>query len=245
MIDVAFPRVTITVSLLVVVSAAAPAQVSTSLSYRLDNQSTDSPAGASDAISYAVRACLAGNLGGGLATSTSYRLQSGCGSAYQLGLDYGDALAPYPSLRADDGARHVLATPLVLGSTVDAELDALASDDMSDDGVSFLGPMIPGAMGSVEVTVSVSGSKLDAWIDFNGDGDWDDAGEQIFMAENLPLLVNSFSFAVPAGMTQSSIATTVSGSSPVSSPNAPSSLKRSSSETGTVHSPPAEASVQP
>ncbi len=202
----AVPRVTLTVCLFVVVSAAAPAQVSTSLSYRLGQQSTRSPAGSSAASSYAVRACLAGNLGGGLATSTSYRLQSGCGSAYQLGLDYGDAPAPYPSLRADDGARHALATPLVLGSTVRAELDARASDDTSDDGISFLGLMIPGAMGNVEVTVSVSGSKLDAWIDFNADGDWDDGGEQIFIDENLPLLVNPLSFAVPAGMTQSSIA---------------------------------------
>ena len=206
MTDPAVSRLVLMVSWLAIGSAAAPAQVSTSPSYRLGLQSADSPAGGSTASSYAVRACIAGNLGGGLATSTSYRLQSGCGSSYQLGLDYGDAPAPYPSLRTDDGARHLLATPLVLGSAVDAELDALTSDDTSDDGVSFLGPMIPGAMTTVEVTVSVSGGKLDAWVDFDADGDWDDAGEQIFMDEDLPLLVNLLSFAVPAGMTQSSLA---------------------------------------
>ncbi len=43
----------------------------------------------------------------------------------------------------------------------------------------------------------MSGS-LDAWIDFNSDGDWNDSGEQIFASQALTAGVNSLSFSVPA-----------------------------------------------
>jgi hypothetical protein len=39
--------------------------------------------------------------------------------------------------------------------------------------------VIPGAASHVEVTASAEG-RIDAWIDFNRDGDWNDAGERIF-----------------------------------------------------------------
>jgi hypothetical protein len=48
------------------------------------------------------------------------------------------------------------------------------------------------------VTASGSG-LLNAWVDFNMDGDWSDAGEQIFTDEPLAAGVNNLSFSVPAG----------------------------------------------
>ncbi len=38
---------------------------------------------------------------------------------------------------------------------------------------------------------------LSAWIDFNSDGDWSDAGEQVFADQALGPGANALSFAVP------------------------------------------------
>lgn len=56
----------------------------------------------------------------------------------------------------------------------------ISSDD--EDGVSFVGVngniLNAGIATPIEVTVTGSG-VLEAWIDFNADGDWDDPGEQV------------------------------------------------------------------
>ncbi len=121
--------------------------------------------------------------------------------------DYGDAPSPYPTLLTDDGARHdyVPGAPF-LGSTPDADPDGQPStlatgDDLTaladEDGVVFLDPLIPGESVGVGVTVSAA-AQLDAWIDFDDDGGWSEAGDQIFDDETLTAGVNSLSFSVPA-----------------------------------------------
>ncbi|MFP3940550.1 MAG: IPTL-CTERM sorting domain-containing protein [Thermoanaerobaculia bacterium] len=138
--------------------------------------------------------------------------------------DFGDAPAPYPTLLADAGAAHALSTGLFLGSCADAEGDGQPSaaadgDDTGaggsvvgscagagdEDGVAFPAELVGGLTGSVEVTASASG-RLDAWIDWNADGDWDDAGEQILTAESVTAGTSTLSFPVPAGIPE---ATTV------------------------------------
>jgi large repetitive protein len=128
-----------------------------------------------------------------------------------LGMDYGDAPAPYPTLRADDGARHLVqasANP-VLGATVDTEGDgqpaaAANGDDLAgtpddEDGVVFASTLIPGTNRSVSVTAGATGGLVDAWIDFNRDGDWADAGEQILASHALGAgQAETHTFAVPA-----------------------------------------------
>lgn len=122
-----------------------------------------------------------------------------------LELDYGDAPDPtYPTLYASDGASH-LATGPMLGASRDGELDgqptveadgddAAGTDD--EDGVVFHGSPVPGAVVMVDVTASAVGF-LNAWVDFNLDGDWDDAGEQIFTDQAVAAGVNNLSFNVP------------------------------------------------
>ncbi|MGQ0621593.1 MAG: Calx-beta domain-containing protein [Panacagrimonas sp.] len=121
--------------------------------------------------------------------------------------DFGDAPDPsYPSLLASNGARHALNGPK-LGSTIDAETDAqtnsgATADDIAgiddEDGVQF-GSLTAGQSATVGVTVTDGPAKIDAWIDFNRDGDWADAGEQVFNDFNVVNGVNSgLSFAVPA-----------------------------------------------
>jgi hypothetical protein len=134
-------------------------------------------------------------------------------------LDLGDAPdQPYPTLLASGGAVHALGSGVYLGSCVDAEYDgqpsfAADADDMNasvtvfgictggddEDGVSFTTSLLPGETAEIEVTAN-DACTLSAWIDFNADGDWLDAGESLFPSgQALVAGVNNLSFAVPAG----------------------------------------------
>ena len=120
--------------------------------------------------------------------------------------DYGDApsasqsgfASSYPVTDAENGARHLATSPgPTLGSAVDTEVEGIHSADADaddlvgpsddEDGVTFGGIVFASSAGvsSGSVTIDLqnadpSANRLDGWIDFNRDGDWDDAGEQIF-----------------------------------------------------------------
>ena len=55
-----------------------------------------------------------------------------------------------------------------------------------------------GATVHIVVQASVAG-YLDAWIDYNVDGDWADAGEHVYTTLPLTAGPNALSFVVPAG----------------------------------------------
>ena len=116
--------------------------------------------------------------------------------------DFGDAPAPYPSAESDNGARHSLQTDLFLGSVISTESAPREMDD--DDGIDLQGQFVPGTNVSIVATASKA-ARLDGWIDFNGDGDWDDAGEQILAAADVVAGENTFTLDIPmdaiAGMT--------------------------------------------
>lgn len=142
-----------------------------------------------------------------------------------LNADFGDAptasqsgfAASYPVLFDDGGAAHVAIGPQ-LGTSRDTELEGVASANASgddtanladEDGVSFVvsslnvSPTEP-YTGTVLVDLQnpdVSSNRLDAWIDFNQDGDWADSGEQIFTNTDLGTAAGSkeLSFTIPAG----------------------------------------------
>ena len=66
--------------------------------------------------------------------------------------------------------------------------------------MTFLDAWVPGTTARVRVNASDVG-YLDAWADFNGDGDWDDDGEQIFDHTVDQALVagnNTLNVAIPA-----------------------------------------------
>ncbi len=125
-------------------------------------------------------------------------------SVGQVPLDYGDApdlaagVAPgdYRTRESDNGPSHEIVADLLLGSSVDAELDGFvngedssgdASDDDSEngddeDGITFTTLVRAGLTANASVqAVNGTGSTayLNAWIDFNADGDFNGAGEQI------------------------------------------------------------------
>ncbi len=125
-------------------------------------------------------------------------------------LDYGDAKSPYPTLVSDDGARHLPIGPR-LGALRDVELNGLPSnsadgDDVSgiadEDGVQF--SFVAAGIGQASVNIDLQNADdaiVDAWIDFNHDGDWADPGEKILNAVNVSTAMNSLSYIVPSGAT--------------------------------------------
>ncbi|MCR9295349.1 MAG: Ig-like domain-containing protein [bacterium] len=132
-----------------------------------------------------------------------------------LTLDYGDAPDPYnttsgryPTQRINDGARHIISDTALLGATIDAEVDGQPTpqaDGDNDDGVVFganlntAGIFNPNIITPIEITLSSAGF-VDAWIDFNADGDWDDPGEQILDSVRFTdqSLTQTFMVTVPA-----------------------------------------------
>ena len=126
--------------------------------------------------------------------------------AFEFSVDFGDAPAPYLTTFAEDGARHVAIGP-TLGTTRDTEAGGTHSanadhddtnGDSDEDGVTF-GTIRVGQLDAT-ATVNVQGgsARLDAWIDFNQDGSWGGAWEQI--ADNVLVQTgdNTIEFDVPS-----------------------------------------------
>ncbi|MCU0858209.1 MAG: GEVED domain-containing protein [Pontiellaceae bacterium] len=135
---------------------------------------------------------------------------------FDLEMDFGDAPDPsYPTLLLNDGARHIIAPGVFLGNLIDPELDGQPSpnalgDDINnlpdEDGVIFTSMLIPGRTASVDVICSTNGF-LSAWIDFNGNGTWGDAADQIFMMQPVVPGTNSLNFPVsPAAVSSTTFA---------------------------------------
>jgi len=136
--------------------------------------------------------------------------------------DFGDApnktqsgfAADYPTSLSQNGARH-LVTSLRLGANLDAEFDGAPNsqkglttggDDgtgiADEDGVKVEASLVASSNSPTTASLSVNASaaaKLDAWIDFNQDGDWNDTGEQIFSNLTVASGMNLLGFAIPAG----------------------------------------------
>lgn len=120
--------------------------------------------------------------------------------------DFGDAPESYGT-SLPSGARHLLATAgPTLGTLRDGELDGQPSDDATGDADDEDGVLFPvellrrtgqAVTSSAFVTASTS-AKLDAWIDFNQDGDFDDAGERIATRKSVNKGVNLVTFTIPS-----------------------------------------------
>jgi hypothetical protein len=121
-------------------------------------------------------------------------------------VDFGDCPDPtYPTVHVSNGARHTIVPGVYLGKGVDGDPDGqpnagATGDDLDgsddEDGVVFTTDLTAGQTAVVEVTASTQG-VLNAWIDWNADGDWDDLGEHLFVDQTLAAGVNPLPFSVP------------------------------------------------
>ncbi|WP_345893921.1 GEVED domain-containing protein [Nocardioides sp. TF02-7] len=136
--------------------------------------------------------------------------------------DYGDAPATYGTLAAGDGPRHQVRPDVFLGEDVDIEADgqpgpAADGDGADEDGVAFnpaLGypaPTLrtgidPVAQQPVDNTLQVDASAdgfVSVWVDWNQDGDFDDADDQEVDAQPVTAGPNDITFSRaenPAGI---------------------------------------------
>ncbi len=129
-------------------------------------------------------------------------------------LDCGDAPDPtYPTFAASGGPAHPIVPGFQMGMLIDSELNGqpnfnATGDDIAgtadEDGVTFVGAMIPGNTAGVKIDMMSSGMGgfIDAWVDFNSDGGWAELGDQILTsvwvaAGTAPTL----NFNVPVGAT--------------------------------------------
>ena len=122
-----------------------------------------------------------------------------------LNRDYGDAPLPYPvSFDEGVGAASHVATGPQLGAARDIDLNGMPSPDASgdgadDDGVTF-GTLQAGAAAAtiaVNVMNAPAGAKIDAWIDFDGDGNWGGQHERIAFATPVVEGDNTIAFTIP------------------------------------------------
>ncbi|WP_283598323.1 GEVED domain-containing protein [Photobacterium phosphoreum] len=148
-----------------------------------------------------------------------------------LGSDLGDApdttvgTGPnnYTTIYENDGAMHVQADTddngaidLRLGAEWDADLGdlqdigALADDNNNfddEDGINALLSATKGDDFNLEIMVledaarTSTGQQLHAWLDFNLDGDWDDANEKIVTEPSAAIGSNSFTIPIPSDAT--------------------------------------------
>jgi hypothetical protein len=95
--------------------------------------------------------------------------------------DFGDAPDGFGTTWSHNAAVHLIRPDVRLGQAEDAEDDGLFNPDATaddqngsddEDGVTFLGDLVPGKMAQAAVTVSARGF-LSAWLDLNGNGKWD------------------------------------------------------------------------
>jgi hypothetical protein len=122
------------------------------------------------------------------------------------GMDFGDCPSIYSTLLVNDGARHIIDPNVFLGSGIDSESDGQPTfwadgDDVNgipdEDGVYFPSVLFTDCTRDVNVVASCEG-MLDAWFDFNADGDWSDPCEQIFASEPLNTGSNILTFIIPS-----------------------------------------------
>jgi hypothetical protein len=122
--------------------------------------------------------------------------------------DFADNPDSYRTKLATNGPRHKAIPDLHLGGKVDIEVDGFptssatgddANNSADEDGVAFTSLIDIGLNATVDLTNGgIATGLVDAWVDFNRDGDFADAGEKIFSSLVLPPGTFGHSFAVPA-----------------------------------------------
>jgi uncharacterized repeat protein (TIGR01451 family) len=194
---------------------SAGEQIASSVSVPVGPPTVLSPSVPASAVPGATHARFRCSTAGGL--SPDGEAPNGEVEDYVVGVvgdDFGDAPASYGTQGAG-AARHTIdpAATLSLGACVDTEADGqpnvgATGDDTAagssrvgscfddEDGVTFNNVFTACQTGQLTVSASAAG-VLSAWIDWNADGDFGDAGEQVFTGQALTVGTNPLSLSVP------------------------------------------------
>jgi len=129
-----------------------------------------------------------------------------CINAELVFVDYGDAPSSYGT------PRHNIANGIFMGDEVDHDVNAYTGADAfgddtngvdDEDGVTLADGsdingthLEPDTLETLSIKVSKTG-YLNAWVDYNADGDFEDIGEKIFSAKMLVAGTQEISFTVP------------------------------------------------
>lgn len=154
---------------------------------------------------------------GGTVTDVLFGVSSG-GEGSEGILDYGDLPDVYGTTLITDGARHPEGI-FFLGTMIDSEADGIPTSDALGDDSNFLadedgvvlvgGELVPDSTGTLTVTASRHGGYLQAWFDFNNDGDFldtiDGVFEQVVIDELLDPGANVITFDIPETLGDSTI----------------------------------------
>lgn len=126
-------------------------------------------------------------------TNASFLLESDNADVGDTPVSYGNASHTLSGIR--------------LGASVDADASLLNSADATGDdtnntddenGVTLVSLLPTGEITVVPISVQGAGGFLNAWFDWNADGDFNDAGEQMATNQAVAVGTTNFSVAVPA-----------------------------------------------
>ncbi len=147
----------------------------------------------------------------GVAASNEYNF------GFRSTLDFGDAPNSYGT-SLPDGARHGIVDGLSIGTAPDRDVDGFPSinadgDDLNqsvndEDGVLQTAPLSPGGTSNFDVTITNntgSTAYLQAFLDFNQDGDFEDAGEQFLSNRAINTGVTNVVYSVPVAVPSSAL----------------------------------------
>ncbi len=122
----------------------------------------------------------------------------------------GTAVGDYESLAANNGPRHIINPNIQLGATNTMEADAQSNanaDGDTDDGLTLTGNenWVPGTTLNIPfATTNTTGSTahLEAWIDWNADGDFADLGEMVADMDDAASFPSALVITVPTNAVQ-------------------------------------------
>ena len=121
----------------------------------------------------------------------------------------------YQTTSANNGPSHEIITGLSLGTTIDDETDGQATtnadgDGTDDDGIIFPSTMQISPGGTLNIPFSATNTTgstayVEMWIDWNGDGDFDDTNEMVTDIDDASGFLRYLPVSIPTTVTQNQL----------------------------------------
>lgn len=148
-------------------------------------------------------------------SSTSMCIDTSSLTVTVLNCDWGDLpditadslMDDYQTLFSNNGPVHIIDNNLTLGTTIDGENNGQPNTNANGDGADEDGLIIFSSLDSkpskvIKLPLSATNNTgntayIEAWIDWNGDGDFSDAGEMVLSANDVSGFPNLLETTIP------------------------------------------------